>query len=288
MLYGAHVSSGGGITNAIGRAADLGCDALQIFTQSSRQWRATSHPDALLDAYRAEAAAAGIAYSLCHAIYFINLASVDPEITAKSRTALATTVGVAARIGADTCFHVGSHLGVGLEAAIPGIVAGIEPALAALGDDEWLLLENSAGAGDTIGRDIDELARVIAAVGHPRVGLCLDTCHIFVSGIDIRDPNVVDAFLEDVDGRIGLGRLRALHVNDAAALLGSNRDRHANMLEGEIGELMGVLLSHPAVQHLPAILETPGPEGKGSDAEEVLRLRRTHAAGLAARGLSAS
>ncbi len=286
MLFGAHVSSGGGITNAIGRAADLGCEALQIFTQSSRQWRATNHPEELLAAYRSEAAAAGIAYSLCHAIYFINLASTDPDVAAKSRLALATTVGVAARIGADTCFHVGSHLGAGLDATLANIVDGISPALDALGDDEWLLLENSAGAGDTIGRDIDELARVVAAVDHPRVGLCIDTCHIFVSGVDIREAAIVDSLLDDVDRRVGLHRLRALHVNDAAAKLGSNRDRHANMLEGEIGERMGVLLSHPALAHLPAILETPGPEGKGSDAEEVRRLRATHANGASARQLN--
>jgi deoxyribonuclease-4 len=285
MLYGAHVSASGGITNAIDRAAALTCDALQIFTQSPRMWRPTVHPDDLLDAYATRAREAGIDYTLCHAIYFINLANPDQEITRRSRAALEATVAVAARIGADTCFHVGSHLGAGLDATLPHVREGIAGALELLGPDQWLLLENSAGAGDTIGRDLEQLARVIEVADHPRVGLCIDTCHIYVSGVDLCDDDQVDAFVGDIERTIGLDRLRALHVNDAAAALGSNRDRHANMLEGAMGEGMGVFLSHPALQHLPAILETPGPAGAGSDAEEVDRLRRVHRAGLATRGL---
>jgi deoxyribonuclease-4 len=283
MLYGAHVSVAGGITNAIPRAVDLGCDAIQIFTQSSRQWKPTNHDPATLAQFGPLAAEAGIRYGVCHAIYFINLASLDDEIYEKSVGALTNTVGIAAQIGADVCFHVGSHRGNGLEATMPRIQAGLEVAFQVLAPDCWLLLENSAGAGDTIGRDVGELAAVIKASGHPRLGLCIDTCHIYVSGVDLRDADTVDRFLDEVDAEIGLGRLRALHVNDAAAPLGSNRDRHANMLEGELGEDMGVFLSHPALQGLPAILETPGPEGKGSDREEVDRLKRVHRAGLARR-----
>ncbi len=283
MLYGAHVSAGGGLLNAIPRAVELGCGALQVFTQSSRMWKPTQHDPADLARFAPLAAEAGIRYSLCHAIYFINLASQDEEIYGKSLASLTTTVRVAAAIGADTCFHVGSHRGAGLDATMPRIRAGLEAALEVLGDDCWLLLENSAGAGDTIGRDVAELARVIEATGHPRVGICIDTCHIYVSGVDLCDADAVDRFVAEVSGAIGLDRLRALHVNDTAAPIGSNRDRHANMLEGLMGEGMGVFLSHPALQHLPAILETPGPEGKGSDREEVERLRRVHEAGLAVR-----
>ena len=283
MLYGAHVSVAGGITNAIPRGVERGCDAIQIFTQSSRQWKPTNHDPALLAQFGPMAAEAGIGYSVCHAIYFINLASLDDEIYQKSVDALVNTTGIAAQIGADVCFHVGSHRGMGLEATMPRIQAGLKAAFAVLAPDCWLLLENSAGAGDTIGRDVGELAAVIKASGHPRIGLCIDTCHIYVSGIDLRDAATVDRFLGDVDDQVGLDRLRALHVNDAAAGLGSNRDRHANMLEGELGEEMGVFLSHPALQGLPAILETPGREGKGSDLEEVDRLKAVHRAGLATR-----
>jgi deoxyribonuclease IV len=287
MLFGAHVSAAGGLLNAIPRAVELGCDALQVFTQSSRMWKPTAHDPAALAQFGPAAAEAGIGYSLCHAIYFINLASTDAEIYAKSVASLTSTVRVAAAIGADTCFHVGSHRGAGLDATLPLIRAGLDAALAELGPDSWLLLENSAGAGDTIGRDIAEIARVVEASGHPRVGLCLDTCHIHASGVDLCDPAAVADLVALIDATIGLDRLRALHVNDSATPLGSNRDRHANLLEGVIGERMSIILSHPALQHLPAILETPGPEGKGSDRDEVERLRRLHAAGLAFRGSAA-
>jgi deoxyribonuclease-4 len=283
MLYGAHVSIAGGITNAIPRGVERGCDAIQIFTQSSRQWKPINHDPAQLAQFGSLAAEAGIAYSICHAVYFINLASLDDEIYGKSLAALTSTATIAAQIGADVCFHVGSHRGHGLDATMPRIQAGLEAAFKVLGPDSWLLLENSAGAGDTIGRDVGELAAVIRASGHPRLGLCIDTCHIYVSGVDLRDPDAVDALLGDIDEQVGIDRLRALHVNDAAAALGSNRDRHANMLEGELGEQMGVFLSHPSLQTLPAILETPGPEGKGSDRGEVDRLKRIHELGLATR-----
>jgi deoxyribonuclease-4 len=283
MLYGAHVSIAGGITNAIPRGVERGCDAIQIFTQSSRQWKPVNHDPAQLAQFGSLAAEAGISYSVCHAVYFINLASLDDEIYGKSLAALTSTATIAAQIGADVCFHVGSHRGHGLDATMHRIQAGLEAAFAVLGPDSWLLLENSAGAGDTIGRDVGELAAVIGASGHPRIGLCIDTCHIYVSGVDVRDPDAVDGLLGDIDEQVGIGRLRALHVNDAAAPLGSNRDRHANMLEGELGEQMGVFLSHPALQGLPAILETPGPEGKGSDRGEVDRLKRIHELGLATR-----
>ena len=289
MLYGAHVSIGGGIAEAIPRAREMGCDAVQIFTQNARQWKQTSHDPADLEAFAAQAATAGIRATVCHAIYFINLASADDEIHAKSVEALTTTVRIAAVIGGDVCFHVGSHRGQGLDAAMPRIQAGLDAALAELGDDRWLLLENSAGAGDTIGRDIGELATVLHASGHPRLGLCLDTCHIYVSGVDLRDPAVVDGLVGEIDDAVGLERLRALHVNDSAAPLGSNRDRHASMGAGEIGQQLGVFLSHPALQGLPAILETPGPgEERGPGRAEVRRLQRLHRAGLRTRAQAAA
>ena len=128
-----------------------------------------------------------------------------------------------------------------------------------------------------MGRSVDELAAIADRLGrHPRLGICLDSCHLWVSGIDVTDPAVYAATLAEVDERIGLDRLRCLHVNDAAAPLGSNRDRHASVLEGELGEGLGTFLAHPAVQELPAILET-GPDGHGPDAAELKRLKDLHA-----------
>jgi deoxyribonuclease IV len=200
-------------------------------------------------------------------------------IYGKSVETMRATVDTACAIEADgVVIHVGSHLGAGFE-------AGLERALPALGEvldrcseTTWLLLENSAGAGGTIGRSIDELAIIFDALeGHPRLGICLDSCHLYVSGIEVGEPKAFSGVLKEVKQRIGLDRLRALHVNDAAAPLGSNRDRHANVLEGELGERMGAFLAPKAVQRLPAIMETPGPEDHGPDAGEIQKLRDLHA-----------
>ena len=158
----------------------------------------------------------------------------------------------------------------------------MEQVLELCSDETWLLMENSAGAGGTIGRSIEELADDPRAAGrHPRLGICLDSCHLCVSGVDVTDPAALDACLDEVDSAIGLDRLRALHVNDAAAPLGSNRDRHANVLEGELGEKLGVFLSNPRLQGLPAVLETAGPENRGPDANEIRKTKELRARWLA-------
>jgi deoxyribonuclease-4 len=274
VLVGGHVSSSGGIHTAIDRIEAIGGNAVQIFTQSPRMWRPTTHDPANLERFRERAAEADIRYALCHALYLINLASPDEELYGKSMTALTATVEVARQIGADVVFHVGSHLGVGLDAALARVVPALERALERTGDATWLLLENSAGAGGTIGRSIDELAVIVDRAGRPpRLGLCLDSCHLWVSGVDVGDPAVVSALVDEVHERVGLERLRAIHVNDAAAPLGSNRDRHANVGEGLIGDRLAAVLGEPRLRELPFLLETPGPDGHGPDGEQVRRLR---------------
>ena len=279
VLAGAHVSTAGGIHTAIGRAVERGAESVQIFTQSPRAWRPTNHPPENFERFKEARAEAGIGAVVCHALYLINLAATDKEVRQKSRAALLHTVGVACAIEADgVVIHVGSHMGDGFDAGLKRALPALEAALAACQGPTWLLLENSAGAGGTIGRSLDELAALYDRLdGHPRLGLCLDSCHLWVSGVDVTDPTVYDATLAEVDERIGLERLRCLHVNDAAAELGSNRDRHANVLDGQMGEGLGTFLAHPRVQGLPAILETPGPDGHGPDAAEVQRLKDLHA-----------
>jgi deoxyribonuclease-4 len=150
----------------------------------------------------------------------------------------------------------------------------MEQVLERCSEETWLLMENSAGAGGTIGRSIEELATLWERLDrHPRLGVCLDSCHLWVSGIDVTEPAALDACLDELDAALGLDRLRALHVNDAAAPLGSNRDRHANILEGELGERLGVFLSNPRLQELPAVLETAGPENRGPDAGEIRKTK---------------
>ena len=277
MLFGAHCS--GGITGALDHAVEIGADAVQLFAQSPRMWRFPEHAEEVLATFRSRREEAGIGVVLVHALYLCNLATADETIFEKSAETIEKTVDAACAIEADgVVFHVGSHLGAGFEAGLERCVPALRRVLDRCSERTWLLLENSAGAGGTIGRSVDELAVLVDALDrHPRLGICLDSCHLYVSGIDVGEPAVWRATLEEVDARIGLDRLRALHVNDAAAALGSNRDRHANTLEGELGERLGAFLADPRVQGLPAVTETPGPEGKGPDRAEMQKLRDLHA-----------
>jgi deoxyribonuclease IV len=273
------MSSSGGIDTAIDRIAAVGGDCVQVFTQSPRMWRPTNHSAEAIERFRDKRTAAGIGGVVCHALYLCNLAAPDDEVYEKSIAALTATVETASAIGADgVIFHVGSHLGAGFEAGLDRTCAALSQVLERCDGDTWLLMENSAGAGGTIGRSLDELHTLLERLGrHARLGVCLDSCHLYASGYDVTDPAVVDALVEELDGAIGLDRLRALHVNDSAAPLGSNRDRHANVLEGLMGEELGAFLAHPAFQHLAAYLETPGPEKRGPDAAEIQKLRDLHA-----------
>ena len=279
MLFGAHVSSSGGIDTAIDRIEKIGGDCVQVFTQSPRMWRPTAHKPDAIERFKARRVEAGVRGVVCHALYLCNLAAPDDAIYEKSVAAMRATVDTACAIDADgVIFHVGSHLGAGFEAGRERVVAALEQVLERCAGDTWLLMENSAGAGGTIGRSVDELALLVDALDrHPRLGICLDSCHLYVSGCDVTDRAALDALVRDVDGSIGLDRLRALHVNDSAAPLGSNRDRHANILEGLMGEGLGAFLAHPAFQELPVYLEVPGRENKGPDADEIAKLRALHA-----------
>ena len=278
MQIGAHISSSGGIDKAIDRAVAMGAESVQVFTQSPRAWRPTNHDPASFELFREKYAAAGLGGALCHAVYLCNTAAPDPVTYERSVAALRNTTEVAAAIGAHVVFHVGSHLGSGFERGLERVVPAMEQVLELCSDETWLLMENSAGAGGTIGRSIEELAAIHERLGaHPRLGVCLDSCHLWVSGVDVTDPAALDGCLDELDSAIGLDRLRALHVNDAAAPFGSNRDRHANILEGELGEKLGVFLSNSRLQGLPAVLETAGPQNRGPDANEIRKTKELRA-----------
>jgi deoxyribonuclease-4 len=276
VLFGAHCS--GGVKKALDNAVGMGAEAVQLFVQSPRTWRFPNHDPADLEAFRSKRETAGLP-ALVHALYLVNLAAPDDVIYSKSVETMCATVDAACAIDADAViFHLGSHLGAGFETGLERVVPALEQVLDHCNERTWLLVENSAGAGGTIGRSIDELAAVVDALGrHERLGVCLDSCHLFVSGVDVTDPTVMNALLEDLDARIGLDRLRALHANDAKAPLGSNLDRHDNIGAGLIGEGLGVFLAHPRLQGLPAVLEVPGADGKGPNAEEIRKLRELHA-----------
>jgi deoxyribonuclease IV len=277
VLFGGHVS--GGVKAAVDRAVEIGADTLQLFVQSPRAWRFPDHDPKILEAFRKRREEAGLGPVVVHALYLLNLASPDKALYEKSVATLRSTMETACAIEADgVVFHVGSHLGAGFEAGLKRVVPALAQVLELCSEQTWLLVENSAGAGGTIGRSIEELATIVDRLdGHERLGICLDSCHLFVSGYDVRDKKELNKVVREVDKTIGLDRLRALHVNDANAPLGSNRDRHANVGEGLLGEDLGVFLAHRRFQKLPALLEVPGKDGHGPDAAEVRKLRELHA-----------
>jgi deoxyribonuclease IV len=275
VLFGAHCS--GGVKKALDNGAAMGAEAVQLFVQSPRTWRFPQHDPADLEAFRSKREESGVP-ALVHALYLVNLAAPDDMVYAKSVDTMRATVDAACAIEADAViFHLGSHLGAGFETGLERLVPAIEQVLDRCNERTWLLMENSAGAGGTIGRSLDELAAIFDALGrHERLGVCLDSCHLFVSGVDVTDAATWNTLLGDLDRRIGLDRLRALHANDAKAPLGSNRDRHDNIGDGLIGEGLGVFLAHPKLQRLPAVLEVPGADGKGPNADEIRKLRELH------------
>jgi deoxyribonuclease IV len=279
VLFGAHVSSAGGISNAIDRIEAIGGDAVQVFTQSPQMWKATVHAPEELERFRTRRAEANVRSVACHALYLVNLASRDEEIRAKSRTALRATMETARALGADAVvFHVGSHLGYGFDDALENVTEALRELLELTTDDLWLCLENTAGAGGTIGRSVAELAALVDALdAHPRLGVCLDSCHWWASGVDVTNVAALDEAVQELDERIGLERLRLLHVNDAKIALGSNRDRHEVVARGVLGNRLATFLGHPAFRKLPAVLET-WPEG-GLSTKDIELLRDLHRRG---------
>jgi deoxyribonuclease IV len=286
MLIGAHVSPSGGLPKAIERGVERGCRAIQIFNQSPRMWRPTTYRHEDVAAFREAMAASPIDAVLIHAVYLLNCASDDPDIRAKSLTSLTHSLRVGRDIGARAVvLHPGSAKTGDVPSAIARAGETIREALAD-SEDCPLHLENTAGAGGTLGRSIDELAALLDACGgEERLGLCLDSCHLYASGYDIRTNAGMDAVMVEVSEKIGLERVGSLHLNDSQMALGSNRDRHADVGEGELGEDgCAAFLSAPQLAGLACVLETPGPDRNGATAEEVARAVALRERGLTARG----
>ena len=286
MLIGAHVSTSGGLATAIERGCERGCESIQIFNQSPRMWRPTRYgPDDFAE-FREAMASSPVEAVIIHAVYLINCATKDKELRAKSLESLSHALRIGDGIGAaGVVLHPGAQKG---EPHGPSMKRAAKVIAAALKETEScpLLLEQTAGHKGLLGRDFDETARLIElAGGGDRLGLCLDSCHLFVQGFDITDADHLSSVLDEADEKVGLDRLRAVHVNDAAAPLGSCRDRHANVGKGEMGKKgLAPFLSEPRFEGLPATLETPGPEKKGPDKKEVQAAKQLRAAGQKRRG----
>jgi deoxyribonuclease-4 len=282
MLIGAHVSTAGGLANAIERGEERGCESIQIFNQSPRMWRPTKYGSDDLAAFKKAMDASAVEAVVIHAVYLINCASKDRELRKKSLESLTHALRIGDGIGAaGVVLHPGAQKG---EPLGPSIKRAAKVIAAALEDSDScpLLLEQTAGHKGLLGRDFDQTAELIDRAGAgQRLGLCLDSCHLFVQGYDVTGAEHLGKVVDEADEKVGLDRLRCLHVNDAAAPLGSCRDRHANIGKGEMGKQgLAAFLSEPRFESLPATLETPGPNKKGPDRKEVTAAKRLRKAGL--------
>jgi deoxyribonuclease-4 len=289
MLIGAHVSPAGGLAKAIERGAERGCQAIQIFNQSPRMWRPTAYAEDDFAAFRTAMKDSPIKAVLIHAVYLLNCASEDAEIRDKSRASLIQSLQVGRGIGATgVVLHPGSAKQGDVPAAIKRAGQVIKEALAET-DRCRLFLEDTAGAGGTLGRSFEELSDLLSAAGGGRrLGVCLDSCHLLASGYDIRTAAGLTETIDEFDRRVGLTRLGALHLNDSQTPLGSNRDRHANVGTGELGERgCAAFLSEPRFDKLPLVIETQGPERQGPTREEVELCFALRKRGLASRRRSA-
>ena len=269
MLVGAHVSIGGGLPNAVERGVERRADAIQIMHQSPRAWRPQNHTPEQIAEFRERMQSSRLESVVIHAVYLINCASKDRTIRRKSIDALVHALRLGDEIGADgVVLHPGSTVGEPHAQALRRVATVLKRALA---ESERcpLLLEDTAGAGNTLGRTFTELGELISLAGDDeRLGLCLDCCHLLASGYDIRDDARLADVMDECVQALGAKRVRCLHVNDSKVPLGSNVDRHALLPEGELGKRgLSAFLSEPRFEGLPALLE--GGDGSGPDVYQV-------------------
>ncbi len=285
MLVGAHVSPAGGPAKAVERGTDLACRAIQIFNQNPRAWKPTTYSKDQVEAFHEAMKDSRVEALVIHAVYLLNPASEDREIRDKSVASLTASLQAGDALGAvAVVLHPGSAKEGEVGPALKRAAKAIKEALAE-SDKCELHLEDTAGAGGTLGRSFEELATLIeGAGGRKRLGACLDSCHLLASGYDVRSAEALSGVLDEFDRVVGLDRLGSLHVNDSMTELGSNRDRHANLGDGEIGpEGIAAFLSEPRFEGLPCIFEGPGASGKAIDPVDMANAGRLRAEGLAAR-----
>jgi deoxyribonuclease IV len=277
MYFGAHVKASGGVWTVVERGEALGVKAIQFFAGSPRTWKPQLYREADAARFRESRAASSLRFAVIHTIYLINLATANDEFYEKSVVALVGAVTAAEQLGVEAIVtHIGSHQGAGFSAGLARVREALKRALDEAGDSRVrVLLENTAGAGGTMGVTVAELGAMIDSVGgDERLGVCLDTAHLLESGHELRTAAGLDELLTSFDHTIGLERLVMVHLNDSKTPFGSNRDRHENIGEGEIGrKAMRLIVNHPAFTDIPGILEVPGYDGEGPDAANLDTLR---------------
>ena len=275
MLIGAHVSCRGGIHNAVDKGLAIGAEVIQTHPTPAQMWRPLRLEEAARELYLEKYASAGLRGHYLHAVYLINLATPKETLLEQSIASLTHYMDLAQLIAAEgVVFHPGSHLGAGFAAMLPQVAGAIREILDRTASPAKLLVENSAGSGGCVGCSFEELGRIVEAAASDRVGVCLDTQHMFASGYDCRTPEQVEQTLAEFDRNVGFARLALVHANDSRKPLGSNVDRHANIGEGEIGPAaFRLLLADERLRRVPWLLEVPGRERQGPDVEQINLLR---------------
>jgi deoxyribonuclease-4 len=276
-IIGAHVSVAGGLLNGVLQARHIGADAIQFFGSSPRQWAVRMPRASDVAEFRRAAARAGIRDIFLHAPYLVNLASLDVPLWKKSVALLTATMKISELIGATgVIVHVGSgESGLFREQSLARAAAGLKQVLRQAPGKSLCIIENSAGGGEKVGKDLAEVAWFIKRLGSKRIGVCIDTAHAFEAGIAEYSRAGVERLAEDIERTIGWARLTALHANDSKTAAGSRNDRHENIGKGYIGaDGFRNLLAHPKFRAVPFVLEVPGYDGKGPDKKNVDALKQ--------------
>jgi deoxyribonuclease-4 len=276
MVIGAHVSTGGGLSRAIERAEEMRCDAIQIFNQSPRMWRPTRYSDEDFTAFREVMEESRVEVVAIHMIYLINPAAKDTEMRRKSLDSLTHALRVGDEIGAlGVVVHPGALKDDTRTNARKRAINLIKEALAR-SERCPIIYENTAGSPQLLGRDFDETAELIDKTGGPkRLGLCIDSCHLYATGYDVATPEGMKDLVDEIDAKVGLKQLKLLHVNDSRDERGSNRDRHAPIGKGDIGRKgLRAFIGEPRIQGVPAVLEGPGIDGGAPGRKDMQLIRR--------------
>ena len=277
MLLGAHMSVSGGLHTAFERGQSIGINTMQVFTKNQTRWEQKPTPSEEITAWFAGQASTGIGPVVSHAAYLLNLGTPDDELWEKSVNALADELTRAEQLGIlGVVLHPGAHMGAGEEAGLARVAAGLNRSHAATAGYHTLtLIETTAGQGTSLGCRFEQLAAILDQVTEPaRVGFCVDTCHLFAAGYDLRTPETWRATLDEFDRRVGLSRLRCVHLNDSKKGLGSHVDRHDHIGAGLLGrEAFALVINEPRLAGIPMILETPKSDDMHEDVENLRLLR---------------
>ncbi len=277
LSLGAHMSVAGGVDLAIGRAVAFGMDSCQIFTKNANQWAAKPLDPKVVERFLEGQKTQGVTNFVAHDSYLVNIGTQDDVLWEKSRLALQVELDRRDQLNVPHLVsHPGAHVGSGVDAGIARVAEAINRIMDDSPDGKsMLLLETTAGQGTTLGRSFEEIAGIMDKVENKaRVGVCLDTCHIFVAGYDLRDSDSYEKTIADFDRIIGLSNLKVIHLNDAKKGLGSHVDRHTHIGEGELGlEPFRFLMNDPRLDGIPGVLETPKGDDEQEDARNLATLK---------------